>query len=148
MLAVVQRVSEASVTVGGEVVGAIGPGLCVLLGVMRSDGEREADLMAAKLAKLRIFSDEAGKMNRSVIDIAGSILLVSQFTLAGDTSGGNRPSFVEAAPPEVAEPLYRRVEDALRAAIGPAGSVATGRFRTHMDVRIANDGPVTIIVRV
>jgi D-aminoacyl-tRNA deacylase len=148
MIAVVQRVSEASVTVEGEVVGAVGPGLCVLLGVVRSDGEREADLMAAKLAKLRIFSDDAGKMNRSVMDIGGSILLISQFTLAGETSGGNRPSFVEAAAPEVAEPLYRRVEDRLRETIGPSGSVATGRFRTHMDVRITNDGPVTIIVRV
>jgi D-tyrosyl-tRNA(Tyr) deacylase len=87
-------------------------------------------------------------MNRSLIDIGGSMLLVSQFTLAADTSGGNRPSFVEAAPPEIAEPLYLRVQEQVAAAIGPAGRVATGRFRTHMDVRIANDGPVTIIVRV
>lgn len=144
MLAVVQRVSEASVEVDGAVVGGVGPGLCVLLGVERGDGTAQADAMAAKLVKLRIFNDEGGKMNRAVGEVAGGILVVSQFTLAGDTSGGNRPSFTNAAAPEVAEPLYERVVQAIQAAGIPA---ATGRFRTHMTVRIVNDGPVTILVR-
>lgn len=145
MLAVVQRVREASVTVDGEVVGAIGHGLCVLLGVAQGDDATKADAMAAKLSKLRIFADDAGKMNRSVVDVGGEVLAISQFTLCGDTSGGNRPSFIEAAPPAVAEPLYERVVELLR---GSVARVATGRFRTHMDVRILNDGPVTLIVRV
>lgn len=144
MIAVVQRVSEASVTVDGEVVGAIGPGLCVLLGVERADDAAVAAAMAAKLAKLRIFADADGKMNRSVVDVGGGILLVSQFTLAGDTSGGNRPSFTAAAPPEQAEPLYEQVLAALRPLVT---HVATGRFRNHMDVAIRNDGPVTLLLR-
>jgi D-tyrosyl-tRNA(Tyr) deacylase len=144
VIAVVQRVGEASVTVDGEVVGAIGAGLCVLLGVERADDAGTASAMAAKLAKLRIFADAEGKMNRSVIDIGGGVLIVSQFTLAGDTSGGNRPSFTAAAPPEQAEPLYEQVVATLRPLVT---RVATGRFRTHMDVAIQNDGPVTLLVR-
>lgn len=144
MIAVVQRVREASVIVEGEVVGAIGVGLCVLVGVQRADGESNADAMALKLVKLRIFPDDAGKMNRSVVEVGGGVLLVSQFTLAGDTSGGNRPRFVDAAPPEIAEPLYERVVDRVRMHVAKVG---TGRFRTHMDVAIRNDGPVTILVR-
>ena len=145
MIAVVQRVREASVTVAGEVVGAVAHGLCVLLGVERGDDDARAVAMAAKLAKLRIFVDDAGKMNRSVVDVGGAVLVVSQFTLAGDTSGGNRPSFVDAAPPEVAAPLYMRVVEGMRTTFGLA--VATGRFRTSMEVHIVNDGPVTLIVR-
>ncbi len=146
MLAVVQRVREASVTVEDIAVGAISLGLCVLLGVERGDDRDKARLMSAKLAKLRIFPDEADRMNRSVVDVGGAILLVSQFTLAGDCSGGNRPSFTNAAPPESAEPLYEAVASGLRSEFGL--TVATGRFRTTMDVRIVNHGPVTIIVRV
>jgi D-aminoacyl-tRNA deacylase len=144
MLAVVQRVSHASVDVDSVCVGAIEAGLCVLLGIERGDDEIRAEAMAAKLVKLRIFADDAGKMNRSVADVGGGMLVISQFTLAGDTSGGNRPSFTNAAPPEEAEPLYRRVIEL----IGAAGvRVATGRFRAHMTVRIVNDGPVTILMR-
>jgi D-tyrosyl-tRNA(Tyr) deacylase len=146
MIAVVQRVSEASVTVEDEVVGAIGPGLCVLVGVATSDTDGFADAMADKLAKLRIFPDESGRMNRSVVEAAGSLLVVSQFTLLGDTERGNRPSFVAAAPPERAEPLYRRVVDRLADVHGLR--VATGRFRASMRVALVNDGPVTIVLRV
>lgn len=134
--------------VDGEAVGTIGAGLCVLLGIERSDAAAQADTIATKLGKLRIFADDEGKMNRSVVDIAGGILLISQFTLAGDTSGGNRPSFTNAAPPEDAEPLYERVAARLRQDLERHGvHIATGRFRTHMRVEIVNDGPVTILVR-
>lgn len=146
MIAVVQRVSEASVAVDGEVVGAVGLGLCVLLGVAAADGESEADAMADKLARLRVFPDDAGRMNRSVVDVAGALLVVSQFTLLGDASRGNRPSFVAAAPPERAEPLYLRVAERLSTLHGLR--VATGRFRSEMRVSLVNDGPVTIILRV
>jgi D-tyrosyl-tRNA(Tyr) deacylase len=138
--AIVQRVSEASVTVDGETVGAIGPGLLVLLGVHHDDDERAADRMSAKLAALRIFEDDAGRMNLSVSQSGGEVLCVSQFTLYGDTARGNRPSFVEAARPEHAEPLYERVRDAL----GAQG----GRFGAHMDVHLRNDGPVTLLLEV
>ncbi len=144
MIAVVQRVRSASVLVEGQVVGSIGVGLCVFVGVQRGDVEASATAMASKLAKLRIFPDSDGKMNRSVIEVGGGVLLVSQFTLAGDTSGGNRPSFIDAAPPEAAEPLYDRVVELLRSQVAEVG---TGRFRTHMDVMIHNDRPVTILVR-
>jgi D-tyrosyl-tRNA(Tyr) deacylase len=136
--AVVQRVARARVTVEGETVSEIGPGLLVLLGVLRGDGPEQADRLARKLLALRIFEDDQGKMNRSVGEAGGQVLCVSQFTLYGDTRKGNRPSFVDAAPPGEAEPLYERV----RAALGAQG----GRFGAHMQVDLLNDGPVTLIV--
>ncbi len=138
MRALVQRVSEASVTVEGEEVARIGPGLLGLLGVRRGDGEAEADSVAAKLLALRIFEDADGKMNLNARDAGGEILCVSQFTLYGDTRKGNRPSFVDAAPPEIAEPLYERVREAL----GAQGGV----FGARMAVRMTNDGPVTLLL--
>jgi D-aminoacyl-tRNA deacylase len=143
MRAVVQRVAEAAVTVDGATVGQIGPGLVVLLGVGHDDDPAMAAAMAGKVARLRIFEDEAGQMNRSVLDTGGAVLAVSQFTLLGDTRKGNRPSFIAAARPEVAEPLYERFVAALRE-LGV--EVATGRFRTAMRVALVNDGPVTIIL--
>jgi D-aminoacyl-tRNA deacylase len=136
--ALVQRVSEASVTVEGEEVARIGHGLLVLVGIGRGDGEAEADQLARRLLALRVFEDDAGKMNLSVGDAGGEILLVSQFTLYGDTRKGNRPSFVDAAPPEEAEPLYERVREAL----GAQGGV----FGARMAVALVNDGPVTLLV--
>jgi D-aminoacyl-tRNA deacylase len=138
--AVVQRVAEASVTVDGEVVGEIGPGLLVLLGVHRDDGEAEADRIAEKLLALRVFGDDEGRMNRSVVDVGGEILCVSQFTLYGDTRKGTRPSFGDAAAGEVAEPLYERVRERL----GAEGGV----FGAKMDVALVNDGPVTLVIEV
>ena len=138
MRALVQRVSDASVTVDGEQVARIGPGLLVLLGVGRGDGEAEADRIASKLLALRVFEDDAGKMNLSVRDVGGEILCVSQFTLYGDTRRGNRPSFVEAAPPEEAEALYERV----RSVLGAKGGV----FGARMAVSLVNDGPVTLML--
>ncbi len=141
MKALLQRVSEASVTVGDEVVGAIGPGLLVLLGVAGDDGEAHVDWLARKVAALRIFEDEAGKMNRSIVDAAGSALVVSQFTLCADLSRGNRPGFSYAAPPELAQSFYARFCTSL----GDNGiPIANGRFGADMDVRLVNDGPVTI----
>ena len=133
-----QRVSDASVSVDGEEVARIGGGLLVLLGVRRGDGEAEADRIASKLLALRVFEDDAGKMNLAVGDVGGEILCVSQFTLYGDTRKGNRPSFLDAAPPEEAEPLYERV----RAALGAAGGV----FGARMAVSLVNDGPVTVLI--
>jgi D-tyrosyl-tRNA(Tyr) deacylase len=141
MKALVQRVSEASVTVGDQVVGSIGHGLLVLLGVEHGDGEREAALLARKIANLRIFEDAAGKMNRSVLETGGGVLAVSQFTLCADVRKGNRPSFIGAAPPELANPLYARFCDEVAAQGVP---VARGAFAAHMAVRLLNDGPVTI----
>jgi D-tyrosyl-tRNA(Tyr) deacylase len=138
--ALVQRVSRASVTVDGERIAAIGPGMLVLLGVRRGDGEAEADRLVRKLLALRIFEDDDGRMNRSVTDAGGDLLCVSQFTLYGDARKGNRPSFVDAAPPEEAEPLYERV----RHGLGAQG----GRFGARMEVELANDGPVTLVVDV
>ena len=138
MRALVQRVSEASVTVGGEEVARIGPGLLVLLGVRRGDDAATADRIASKLLALRVFEDAEGKMNLSVRDAGGELLVVSQFTLYGDARKGNRPSFVEAAPPEEAEPLYERV----RAATGAEGGV----FGARMAVALVNDGPVTVLL--
>ena len=140
MRALVQRVSDASVTVDGEEVACIGPGLLVLLGVRRGDGEAEADRTASKLLALRVFEDDAGMMNLSARDVGGEILCVSQFTLYGDTRRGNRPSFVDAAPPEEAEPLYERV----RSALGARGGV----FGARMAVKLVNDGPVTLLIEV
>ncbi len=138
MRAVVQRVSSASVSVENEVVASIGRGLLVLLGVRSGDGEAEADRVAAKLEALRVFEDEDGKMNLSVRDAGGEVLVVSNFTVYGDTRKGNRPSFVDAARPEVAEPLVERV----RATLGAQG----GRFGAHMAVELVNDGPVTVLI--
>jgi D-tyrosyl-tRNA(Tyr) deacylase len=147
MIAVVQRCSRGEVRVAGARAGALGGngGLVVLLGVEVGDGEAEAAKMADKIAKLRIFEDAAGKMNLSAADVGASFLVVSQFTLAGDCSGGNRPSFVSAARPESAEPLFESVVARMRSA---GHTVETGRFRTEMEVDIVNDGPVTLIVRV
>ena len=143
MRAVVQRVSRAEVRVEGRATGSLGPGLVVLLGVAAGDGQDQARWMADKVARLRIFEDEAGKMNRSVEDVAGGVLVVSQFTVLGDARRGNRPSFTGAAPPEVASDLYERV-CALLAGRGLA--VARGVFRAHMEVELVNDGPVTILL--
>jgi D-aminoacyl-tRNA deacylase len=143
--AVVQRVSRASVSVGGEEVGAIGPGLCVLVGMTPGDGADHARRLAAKLWHLRIFADDSGTMNRSVAEAGGAVLVVSQFTLYGDTSRGRRPSWIAAARPEHAEPLV----DALVAELRALGAtVATGRFRADMQVALVNDGPVTMILDV
>jgi D-tyrosyl-tRNA(Tyr) deacylase len=136
--ALVQRVSEASVTVDGVEVARIGPGMAVLLGVRRGDTEQDADRIAAKLLALRIFEDEAGKMNLNVRAVGGELLCVSQFTLYGDTRKGNRPSFVDAAPPGEAELLYERVRTALNA--------QGGVFGAKMEVALVNDGPVTLVV--
>lgn len=144
MRAVVQRVREASVTVDGTVVGAIDHGLLILLGVAPADGPANIRWLTQKIAGLRIFEDEAGKMNRSLVDVGGAALVVSQFTLYGDTRKGRRPSFVKAAPPEVAEPLYEAFCDALAAMDGTR--VERGVFGAHMDVRLLNDGPVTLVI--
>jgi D-aminoacyl-tRNA deacylase len=136
--ALVQRVSQASVTVEGSEVARIGRGLLVLLGIRNGDGIDQADRLAQKLLALRVFEDEAGKMNLSVGDVGGEVLCVSQFTLYGDVRKGNRPSFVDAAPPEEAEPLYERV----RAALGAQGGV----FGARMSVALTNDGPVTLVI--
>ncbi len=141
MLAVVQRVREAKVVVERSTIGEIGQGLLVLVCAERGDGEAQADRLLAKILKLRIFSDEAGKMNRSVQDVGGGLLLVSQFTLAADTSGGNRPSFTNAAPPEEGRRLYEYFVGKTRAA---HAMVQTGEFAADMQVHLVNDGPVTI----
>lgn len=141
MKALVQRVERAQVTVDDEVVGSVGPGLCVLVGVTHDDTSDHAEKMANKVMKLRIFDDEEGKMNRSVADVGGEILVVSQFTLYGDAAKGNRPSYIEAARPEQAEPLVDELVGHLRV-LGM--KVETGRFRTMMKVELVNDGPVTI----
>jgi D-aminoacyl-tRNA deacylase len=141
--AVVQRVAEARVRVEGEVVGEIGPGLCVLLGVAREDDELAAERLAGRVARLRIFENEDGKFDRSVLDTGGAALVVSQFTLIANTAKGNRPSFSEAAPPELAQPLYESFCAALRELGVP---VETGVFGARMRVELANDGPVTILL--
>ena len=140
MKAILQRVTSASVEVDGAVVGKIGTGLLVLLGVAKGDGEADGRYLVEKLRTFRIFSDEQGKMNRSLVDVGGSILLVSQFTLLGRTTNGRRPSFDEAAPPDEARRLYEQVAADLRALGTP---VETGVFAAHMKVELVNDGPVT-----
>ncbi|MCU1485671.1 MAG: putative D-tyrosyl-tRNA(Tyr) deacylase [Actinomycetia bacterium] len=145
MRSVVQRVTWARVRVEGEVVGEIGPGLCVLVGVTHGDDEATAAKLADKLWNLRVLDDEAGVMNRSLADAGGGILVVSQFTLYGDTSRGRRPSWIDAARPEQAEPLVDAVVARLRAL---GAEVATGRFRTEMLVELENDGPVTLVIDV
>ncbi len=143
MRAVVQRVKWASVDAEGERTGEIAQGFMVLLGVMEGDTPQDSDYIVKKIAGLRIFEDEQDKMNLSVGDVGGSILLVSQFTLAGDARHGNRPSFSSAARPEIAEPICEQVAQALRQ---KGLKVETGRFRTHMEVSLLNDGPVTILL--
>lgn len=143
MRAVVQRVSSARVLVDDEVVGEAGAGLCVLLGVAREDGPQEAERLAGRVARLRVFENDEGRFDRSLLDVGGEALVVSQFTLIADTAKGNRPSFTDAAPPEQAEPLYEAFCAALRA-LGV--EVATGRFGARMSVELAGDGPVTIVL--
>ncbi len=143
MRLVIQRVATAQVVVADEIVSQIGAGLCVFLGVGRKDSESNADSLAEKISNLRIFEDDQGKMNRSVRDVGGEILVVSQFTLYGDCTKGNRPSFTEAAPAAEAERLYETFVDRLRAL---DLRVTTGRFGAKMDVSLTNDGPVTFIL--
>ena len=145
MRALIQRVTHASVTVGAEVVGAVGSGLLVLVGVTHSDDATAAARLATKVAHLRIFDDADGTMNRSLVDVGGAALVVSQFTLYGDARKGRRPSWVDAARPEHAEPLVA----AFATALGDEGvTVETGRFRAHMQVELLNDGPVTLALEV
>ena len=143
MRAVVQRVSQASVRVDGNVVGEIGPGLLVLLGVSANDAESDADYLAEKIAGLRIFDDEAGKMNRSVVDVSGAVLAISQFTLYGDVRRGKRPSFGDAARPDRARELYERFVQQIRRLNLPC---ETGQFQATMSVSLINEGPVTILL--
>ena len=143
MKAVVQRVSEARVRVRGETVGEVGPGLCVLLGVALDDTPANAQRLAEKVARLRIFEDDEGRFDRSLLDVGGEALVVSQFTLLADTAKGNRPSFTEAAPPDEAEPLYQAFCEALRE---QGVRVATGLFGARMAVELVNEGPVTIVL--
>ncbi len=145
MRALVQRVSSASVTVADQVVGEIGPGLCAFVGVTHHDTVAEARALAAKLWHLRVFEGDDGRMDRPVADVGGAVLVVSQFTLYGDTRKGRRPSWVAAAAPEQAEPLVEAVVAELRAL---GATVATGRFRADMDVALVNDGPVTLLLEV
>lgn len=142
MRAVVQLVKEASVTVDGAVKGRIGPGYLVLLGIEENDGQKDLDYISEKLLGLRVFEDADGKMNRSILDAGGSVLLVSQFTLYGDARKGRRPSFIRAARPEKAIPLYEAMIARLREAL----PVETGEFGAHMQVSLVNDGPVTILL--
>src|SRR5438105_15957403 len=143
MRAVVQRVTRASVTVDHEIIGEIRNGLVVLLGIARDDTEKDADYLVEKIAALRIFDDESGRMNRSVTDVHGGVLIVSQFTLYGDVRRGLRPSWIDAAPPEIAEPLYDFFVRQARAAVD---NVASGKFQAMMQVELVNDGPVTILL--
>jgi len=143
MIACIQRVTEASVTVEGEVVGRIGTGLVVLLGVATGDADQDAQQMAQKICELRIFEDENGKMNRSLLDAGGQLLAVSQFTLLGDCRKGRRPSFIGAAPPEEAQRLYELFVAAVKSR---DVHTETGRFRAMMQVALVNDGPVTILL--
>ena len=143
MRAVVQRVTRASVKVGAEIVGEIAKGLVVLLGVARDDTQKDADYLADKIVALRIFDDQDGKMNLSLKDVKGALLVVSQFTLYGDVRRGLRPSWIDAAPPELAEPLYDYFVAQARNSVG---DVSTGSFRAMMQVELVNDGPVTILL--
>lgn len=143
MRTVIQRVSQCAVDVDGEVVGSIGPGLLVLLGVARGDEPSAADYLAEKISNLRIFEDDDGKMNRSLMDIQGEMLVVSQFTLLGDCRKGRRPSFIQAAPPEIAARLYLHFVEAVRS---KNVHVETGQFQAMMAVKLINDGPVTLVL--
>lgn len=144
MRAVVQRVTKSSVSVDGEIKGSVGKGFNVLLGVMQGDGEAQAELLAAKIAKLRVFEDENGKMNKSVLDIGGEILVISQFTLCADIKKGNRPSFTDSEAPDEAKRIYEFFCSKLRE--NGVSKVETGVFAADMAVEISNDGPVTIIM--
>lgn len=144
MRAIIQRVKNSSVSVDGAVKGAVGKGYNVLLGVMQGDGEAQAELLAAKIAKLRVFEDENGKMNKSILDIGGEILVISQFTLCADIKKGNRPSFTDSAPPDEADRLYKYFCSRLLA--NGVSKVETGVFAADMLVEINNDGPVTIVM--
>lgn len=144
MKAVIQRVNKSSVSVDGEIKGSIGKGYNILFGVMDGDTEAQAELLAAKVAKLRVFEDEAGKMNKSILDICGEILVVSQFTLCADIRKGNRPSFTDSAPPAEANRLYEYFCSKLRE--NGIAKVETGVFAAEMKVKIENDGPVTIVM--
>lgn len=139
----IQRVTEASVTVDGDVIGKIGRGYMILIGVSAEDGDKDVKYMADKVPNLRIFEDEDGKMNHSILDVGGEILAVSQFTLYGDARGGRRPSFSTAARPEMANELYEKLVEAWRA---QGLHVETGRFRAEMQVALVNDGPVTLLM--
>jgi D-aminoacyl-tRNA deacylase len=139
----VQRVAEARVAVGEEIVGEIGAGLCVFVGVGREDGDKNAEALADKLSNLRVFEDEQGKMNASIVDRGGEVLVISQFTVYGDCRRGNRPSFTAAAPADQADRLYRYFIERLR---GAGLKVAAGRFQARMKVALVNDGPVTLIL--
>ncbi|HEU4746351.1 MAG TPA: D-aminoacyl-tRNA deacylase [Anaerolineales bacterium] len=141
MRVLLQRVSKARVTVEGQTVSEIGKGLLILLGVGHGDGEEQTKFLAEKIANLRVFEDEQGKTNLSILDVSGEAIVVSQFTLYADTRKGRRPSFIDAAPPEVAEPLVSRFAELLR---GHGVSTQAGKFGAHMEVEIHNDGPVTI----
>jgi D-aminoacyl-tRNA deacylase len=143
MRAVLQRVTRASVRVSGETVGEIGPGLVVLLGIARDDAEQDVHYLVEKIAALRVFDDAEGRMNLSVAEVGGALLVISQFTLYGDVRKGRRPSWIEAAPPEAAEALYGAFVAAAR---GRVGRVETGSFRAMMEVELVNDGPVTILL--
>ena len=145
MRAVIQRVTEASVTVSGDKVSEIGRGLLVLLGVGEGDGESQVDWLVRKITQLRIFEDDNEHMNLSVTDVGGNVIVVSQFTLYADCRKGNRPSFISAAPAEQANALYELLVSKLKAVLGEK-RVGTGVFHTHMDVRLLNDGPVTIVL--
>ncbi len=145
MRALIQRVKRSSVTINGQVHGSIEKGLLVLLGVKQGDGEQDALYVAEKCAALRIFDDSEGKMNLSVRDVEGEVLVVSQFTLYGDTRRGNRPSYSDAAPPEIAEPLYEKYISEMKRLVGNQ-KVQSGMFRAMMDVELVNDGPVTVMI--
>ena len=145
MLALIQRVTQARVEVDGDTVGAIGPGLLALVGIQPGDGDAQIARMAQRLLGYRVFADAQGKMNRSLADTGGGLLLVSQFTLAADTSSGMRPGFSTAAPPEQAEPLFSKLVQTCRKE--HPGGVETGRFGAHMVVSLVNDGPVTFLLR-
>lgn len=144
MRALIQRVTKGKVTVGGRVKGGIGLGYVVLLGVKEGDSEKEVELLAEKTVNLRVMSDEEGKMNKSILDVGGEILVVSQFTLYADTKGGRRPSFIDAAKPDIAKKLYEYFVAKLKA-LG-VKSVQTGEFGAYMSVEIVNDGPVTVLL--
>src|SRR5215813_4216139 len=141
MRALLQRVSQASVTVDEQIVGQIGWGLLVFLGIGQGDGKAQVKILADKIVQLRIFGDEAGKMNRSLLDIQGEVLVISQFTLHADVRRGRRPSFTNAAPPSIAEPLYERFKEAIA---GYGLTVASGIFGASMQIELCNEGPVTI----
>jgi len=145
LIALLQRVTQAGVAIDGETLGEIGKGLLVLICAEREDGEKQADALLSKLLAYRVFADEAGKMNKSVADIGGGLLLVPQFTLAADTRSGTRPSFTPAAPPEIGRSLFEYVVGQARA---KHAHVATGRFGAHMQVTLTNDGPVTFWLQV